>query len=685
MKKAFLAILFTCLVCGAALAADDAPATREKISVDSVRKERISGPASPSAAPAPRATIDASDKDLPRPPKPEPAAEAPAPVVTAPTPAVEAPAQKAAEKIEPKAPAPAKPAFKINFPWQTKPKKEAPPKVRPPAPQPEVKKEVIAPKPQERAPKSPKREPAPEVKLTLPWRPKPKPEPTPEEKVDRKIQGAYRGEVGFTTVTTYTNRGVRISAGKAAPAAVEAGPMKLNIDDCIKIAELNHIQLMVARKSIKLAEMRLFEARRNMLPTATVVVERSKGVVNSMNYLGRKQYIEGQQPLYHGGELYFTMKQAEVNLQIAKNDYERVRNELILQVKKAYYTLEKTKENCTLQKSLSGEVLKMYDVSSRGYEAGAIARVEYFNVNSQASQVKYQLVSASGDEKTAELILRQAMNINQRESFDIIPSPEFKKVTTDFDRILQDALLTRPEIKANALMITYYNYGRGIANAKSMPKVDFLMQWGLAWEDYTTDTREDTTVDGDPGSDDTVFPGGEVPRRELQPQWYAGIKASMPFWGNTAEYSYTREQWVPVVQTVHGTEATTQSFKFKILDKLDMYSDRQLADIDYDRSRQELNKTKNDVMLEIQEGCFNYDKALIQLETAGNKVKYQEADSEFVKVRRGMDEVQDSAVIDSLIKLAQEKFGYVQAVTDCKISLAALEKAVGRQGYFRDK
>jgi hypothetical protein len=90
-------------------------------------------------------------------------------------------------------------------------------------------------------------------------------------------------------------------------------------------------------------------------------------------------------------------------------------------------------------------------------------------------------------------------------------------------------------------------------------------------------------------------------------------------------------------------------------------------------------------MLEIQEGCFNYDKALIQLETAGNKVKYQEADSEFVKVRRGMDEVQDSAVIDSLIKLAQEKFGYVQAVTDCKISLAALEKAVGRQGYFRDK
>jgi outer membrane protein TolC len=140
-----------------------------------------------------------------------------------------------------------------------------------------------------------------------------------------------------------------------------------------------------------------------------------------------------------------------------------------------------------------------------------------------------------------------------------------------------------------------------------------------------------------------------------------------------------------VVQTVSGTEATTNSFKFKILDKLDIYSDRQLADIDYDRSRQELNKIKNDVTLETQEGCFNYEKALIQLETATNKVKYQEADLELMKMKRGMDEVQDSNVVDSLIKVAQEKFGYVQAVTDCKNSLAALEKAVGIQDYFKNK
>ena len=79
------------------------------------------------------------------------------------------------------------------------------------------------------------------------------------------------------------------------------------------------------------------------------------------------------------------------------------------------------------------------------------------------------------------------------------------------------------------------------------------------------------------------------------------------------------------------------------------------------------------------------EKALIQLETAASKVKYQEADAELNKMKRGMDEIQDANVVDSLIKLAQEKFGYVQAVTDCKTALATLEKAVGLNDYFKGK
>jgi outer membrane protein TolC len=115
-----------------------------------------------------------------------------------------------------------------------------------------------------------------------------------------------------------------------------------------------------------------------------------------------------------------------------------------------------------------------------------------------------------------------------------------------------------------------------------------------------------------------------------------------------------------------------------------MFSEPQLAEIDFDRARQELNKIRQDVTLEVKEQCFNYRKALIQLETATSKIKFQERDLEYTKMKRGLDEVPDSNVIDGLIKMAQEKFGYVQALTDCHISIASINKAIGIEDYFKD-
>ena len=96
-----------------------------------------------------------------------------------------------------------------------------------------------------------------------------------------------------------------------------------SLKECIDIAVKNHLPLQIAKKSAKLAEMRLFEARRNMLPSATIDFQEYSGRINGLRYIGRKQTIEGQQPVFHGGELLYTMKQSEVNLEITKNDYNR--------------------------------------------------------------------------------------------------------------------------------------------------------------------------------------------------------------------------------------------------------------------------------------------------------------------------------------------------------------------------
>lgn len=449
----------------------------------------------------------------------------------------------------------------------------------------------------------------------------------------------------------------------------------MSVDDCAKIAIKNHLPLQISEKNIKLAQMRLWEARRNMLPSVSIRYEESSGRVDSRAYTGRKQYVEGQQAIFHGGELFFTMKQAEVNLEVAKKDYDKIKNELILQVKKAYYTLAKAKENTKLQKELFGEVDRTYNMVNKGFEAGVIAKVEMLNVSSQQSQSRFQLASAEGDEAVADLILKQTMYMEPKEAIEIQPLPEFKKIEVDYEKVLRAAFLSRPEMKINSLMMEYYDHEKSIAKSKGWPKIDLMGNWGLAKEEYVPEDRLQVIPAGSSERD---------PDRKLEQQWYAGFKASMPFWGNTAEFSHTREQWVPVVSAYQGTEAETNAWKFNILDNLKYYSDKQSAEVDYYRARQEWEKIKQDITLEVRENCYNYAKALIQLETAASKVMYQEKDLEVNQLKRGMDEIPDSNVIESMIKLAQERFGLVQAVTDCYISVASINKAIGRE-FFKQE
>jgi outer membrane protein TolC len=442
----------------------------------------------------------------------------------------------------------------------------------------------------------------------------------------------------------------------------------------------NHIPLQVAEKSVKLSRMRVMEAKRNMLPSATINIENSSGKVNGQRYTGRKQYIEGQQPLFRGGELYYTMKQAEVNMEITRTEYSKIKNELVLQVKKGYYTLAKSKENLALQRELWASVERIYDMVKKQEEANITSKIEVLNVNSQKSQVGYQFASAEGDVEVAELILKQAMNVDPNMGVDVEIDLVFKKVGVDYGKALSAALANRPEMRINTLMLDYYNYGKRIAKAKGSLKVDLMGNWGLAKEEYAYPDNGIINATQNPDGSYTQW----YQDQKLQQQWYAGVKASVPIWGSTAEYSYPREQWVPVVSAYQGTEAATNAFKFKLFDRLDAFSEVQLSDIDFDRARQELVKIRQDVTLEVKEQCFNYQKALMQLDTASNKVKYQESDLNFMKMKRGLDEVQDSNVIESMIKLAQEKFGYVQALADCHISIASINKAIGVESYFKD-
>jgi len=438
----------------------------------------------------------------------------------------------------------------------------------------------------------------------------------------------------------------------------------LTLNECIDIAMKNHLPLEIAEKQLKLAQFRLLEAERELAPSVTARWEESRGRVTSRFYTGTKILVEGKQPIFYGGELIYSVQQAKVNLQVVKKDYERIKNDLIFQVKKAYYSLDKAKKVVTIQARLKEQITKFYNIAKTAYEAEAIAQVEFLKLTSQYNQIMFQFTSAEGDLSVANLLLQHVMNIDKE--IEIAPVEEPVVIKLDLEDCYSLAYLNRPEIKISQLALEYFKYEEKIMKSRTdWPRVDLLGSYGNTREDFV--------------KDDLI--GGQDPRG-LGPEYYIGTKVSLPIWGSTLGYAYTKEKWQPVVSAFHGTEATTHSTTFSLFDKLGDISQVKEAELEYMKSLNENNKTKQDITLEVKEAFFQYKKAILLMDLAKSKVEYQSRQVEILDIQRQLGELQYSNVVEEMIRLAEEEFSYAQAISDYYVSIASLNKAIGIDDYF---
>ena len=448
-------------------------------------------------------------------------------------------------------------------------------------------------------------------------------------------------------------------------------PLKINIpneftlEECITIAMDNHLPLKIAEKQLKLAKFRLLEAQRKLGPSVTAKWEESSGVVQGRHYTGEKYQIEGKQPLFYGGELVFAVKQTKVNVEIVGIDYNRIKNDLILQVKKAYYSLDKANKAINIQGKLNTDIERLYNVAKTGYESEVVSLVEFLEISSQKNQANFQLISAHEDIAIANLIVQQTLNID--EEINIVKVENPRQITIGLEDCYALAYLNRPEIKISHLSIEYFEYEKKILKARSnFPRVDFLGMYGNMREDY---------VPGDLG------PG--LNPRGLGPEYYVGVKATMPIWGSTVGYSLTQEDWQPVVSSFQGTKSTTSSTTLDLFNKLDDISTVKEAELEYMRSQDELNKKKQEISLEIKETFFKYKKSLLLLDVAQSKIAFQSKQAEILNIRHELGEAEYSDVAEEMIKLAEEEFSYLQAMADYYIAIATLNKAIGIEDYFK--
>jgi outer membrane protein TolC len=452
------------------------------------------------------------------------------------------------------------------------------------------------------------------------------------------------------------------------------------IDDCVQASMHRSSRLITADEQIKLAEMRVLEAYRDILPTFSARYESSSGRIgaNSMvrHYRGNKYQFEVRQTIFDGMEKFFALRQAKANLDIVKFEKRKLVNEITEDVKKAYYSYDKTIKAFDLQVRTRDSISKVTEIAEKAYQEDLIAKAEYLKIKSQQMQANFSCTSSEEDMTLAAMVLYQTMWMEPGQKISIkTVEPPRKYLAIGLQNCYELALANRPELMIKSKVIEYYNFERKMKKAKAWPKMDFNGSFGAAYENY-----EPLNIDADYTSDGS---GPSRDGRQMEPEWFAGVKTSVPIFGNTLEHNYVKEQWAPTVSAFRGTQSATNYLTYKFLDNLSYFSDVQEARVGFERAKYEFDKEKQDAMVQVKEMYFQYSKAMLQHDIARSQMDYEETFIKIVDERRKMGDMDMSTYIDELTRYTEQEYALIQADSDYYIAVSGLNKSIGLPDYFK--
>jgi len=426
------------------------------------------------------------------------------------------------------------------------------------------------------------------------------------------------------------------------------------LESFIDLALKNNQPLQVARQEIELTQFNVFEAQRNLFPTLKISGYNTQGDVYKVDYEEWEPGVAVTQPLFHGGQLVNAVKQAKVDLEITQKNYDRLKLELIQKTETAYYNLVVAKMHLKLKEALLQEAKGMLEKIEKLSQAGMVIPLEVNGARAWFEQIQFQIDTIKREILMAELTLKQVLNTKEALEIEAPQLLEAKKSNIDLSTCIETALLNNPEIQLSELLVKFNNYSQKIKRSEvNAFTVDLTSSYGSYEGHYIG------------------YPW------EHADNWYAGIKVSKPWGGSTFNTSYEAEK-----TRARFGQTTPSSYKmvsadFSVLDNLKRLSDKKKADIDVYRSLSDLDQTTKTITFEVQDAFFNYQKAILQLNTSETEMKFRRSETDVIKIRAMVGETNLSSAMESVYNLSEAQAKYIQALANYQTSLANLKKATG--------
>ena len=406
----------------------------------------------------------------------------------------------------------------------------------------------------------------------------------------------------------------------------------LTLEGCIDMAMANNQDLKIAEKRILESKGRKQETFGNFLPAlgASGSYTRLKESPRmSVLFGGMEQTFELgpdyeystlltlRQPLFAWWKIYHRDEEARLNYRLVNEEYRKVKNSLVFEVKRAFYSLLLARQFVVIAEEAVDVTDSHYKTTRALYKEGRVSDYDVSRAKVQLVNNQTRLIKARNNLKLAREELSFLLNTKLEEDWKVKGDFPREKREANLQDALGKALGERSEIRQLMVQERAATVSIKLARAENRPNLDFLANY-----QYTN-----------------------------------------PF--------YNREEW-------GGTWNVILALNFPLFSGLSDLGRIKQARAGLEQVKILRNQVEQRIKLEVRKAIFDIEEAGERIEAQEENVKLARANLRIAEERYRQGLMSEIELRDAQLSLTQAETDYFQALYDHNVAGAFLDKAIGK-------
>lgn len=269
-----------------------------------------------------------------------------------------------------------------------------------------------------------------------------------------------------------------------------------SLEQCIKYAFDNNIQIKQQQLSVKMSEGKLFQSKMGILPDLKVSASHSYNFGRSTS-LSDNSFVSGNSQsdnfsvsssvsLFKGLQNFNSINKNKFDLLATVSDVEKVKNNIALSIASAYLQILFSEDLVASSKRQMDLSLLQVERTSVLVKAGSLPEGNLLEIEAQLASDELQLVNAQNQLDLAYLNLTQFLDIKTPENFKIqkpnLESFDIKLVDISPNAIFEQAQQSMPQIKGASFRVSSAEKSLKIAKGGLYPSLFVNASYGSGFQ-----------------------------------------------------------------------------------------------------------------------------------------------------------------------------------------------------------